>query len=116
MATRKTHTCPQCERTLKRDAFGNDKARPDGRYRVCKECDHSNQRAWRERSLGPRGVSGREGEAYNGRMARDEHDRVGPKSWYWSNKTKVFVVAGVVIAFFVISVLLHPGGTFGDHP
>ena len=49
-------------------------------------------------------------------MARDEHDRVGPKSWYWSNKTKVFVVAGVVIAFFVISVLLHPGGTFGDHP
>jgi hypothetical protein len=43
-------------------------------------------------------------------VACDEHDRIGPRSWYWSNTTKVFVVVGVVIAFLVISALLHPGG------
>jgi hypothetical protein len=43
-------------------------------------------------------------------MARDGHDRIGPRSWCWSNKTKALVVVGVVIAFLVISVLLHPGG------
>jgi hypothetical protein len=43
-------------------------------------------------------------------------DRVGPRSWYWSTKTKVAVFVGVVILFFVLSVLLHPGGALGDHP
>jgi hypothetical protein len=47
--------------------------------------------------------------------ARDHRDRVGPRSWYWSTKTKLVVGVAIVIAFLVIAVLLHPGGG-GDHP
>lgn len=42
-------TCPQCKRSLPREAFGNDKTRKSGVYRICKECDAANQKAWRDK-------------------------------------------------------------------
>jgi hypothetical protein len=47
MARKTLHHCPQCDKDLPRDAFGNDKTRKDGRYRICKSCDKINQAAWR---------------------------------------------------------------------
>jgi hypothetical protein len=47
VSTHELHHCPQCGRNLPRDAFGNDRTRADGRYRICKACDKTNQSEWR---------------------------------------------------------------------
>jgi hypothetical protein len=43
---------------------------------------------------------------------RDD-DRVGPRSWYWPNRTKLLVAVAVIAALLVIMILVNPGGGSG---
>jgi hypothetical protein len=47
--------------------------------------------------------------AQGGSVRRNDNDRVGPRSWYWSNKTKVLVAAVIIVALLVIMILVNPG-------
>jgi hypothetical protein len=40
-------------------------------------------------------------------------ERVGPRSWYWSTKVQLLVVAVVVIALLVVMILVNPGAGSG---
>ena len=48
-------------------------------------------------------------------MGKEDGNRVGPRSWYWSTKTKVAVALAIFIAYLVIATLVS-SGPVGDHP
>ncbi len=39
----------------------------------------------------------------------DDDDRVGPRSWYWSNRIKVLLAAALIAAVLMIMILVNPG-------
>jgi hypothetical protein len=58
MATKKiTKKCPVCQRDLPLDAFGKDKTTKDGLYRIDKECDRKQQKAWRMKKAAERAAA-----------------------------------------------------------
>jgi hypothetical protein len=42
-------------------------------------------------------------------MSQNDDDRVGPRSWYWSNRMKVLVAAVLIVTLIVIMILVNPG-------
>jgi len=42
-------------------------------------------------------------------VSQNDDDRVGPRSWYWSNRMKLLVAAVLIVTVIVIMILVNPG-------
>jgi hypothetical protein len=70
--------CPVCDRDLPLEAFGNDRTSKDKRYRICKECDRTQQRAWREARKSKLDAEAAQAEA--AKAARRQRRQARPKA------------------------------------